>query len=149
MNIPTGFHFRLILEGHDGKELSDSSFQSISGLEVFFLSYFDDSSAEQTKDDRTSDNKRFSPLQLTRGVRDISHSPLSKWFFKCMNEKEIVALPKARIELLDEEHKPFLVWIVTNLKPVSWRLGELNASKNELLFETFELSYDSLKFHSK
>ena len=143
MYPPLGFHFRIIfkglLTGSDGEE----GFQSINGLEAFMSEDFPYSlEGKKTTGFKTS----YSPLVLKRAVVSIEESKLSQWIFSCLNKKRPAPLKEAIIELLDESHEPCMRWTLKNLLPISWKLGELNAEKTEVLTETIELRYEKLLF---
>ena len=50
------------------------------------------------------------------------------------------------IVLLNENHEPLMKWKVIHAWPVSWKFGELNAEKSEVLLETLELNYNRFEF---
>jgi hypothetical protein len=39
-----------------------------------------------------------------------------------------------------------MYWVVNNVWPRSWKMGELNAERGEVLLETLELNYNKLLF---
>jgi phage tail-like protein len=143
MNPPLGFHFRIIFKGLPSGSDGEEGFQSINGLEAFMSEDFPYSSeGKKTTGYKTS----YSPLILKRAVVSIKESKLNQWIFSCLNKKRPVPLKEAIIELLDENHEPSMRWALKNLLPISWKLGELNAEKTEVLTETIELRYEKLLF---
>lgn len=48
------------------------------------------------------------------------------------------------INLLDEEHKPVISWLIRNAWPRKVEYGELNANANEVLIETMVLTHEGL-----
>jgi phage tail-like protein len=143
MYPPLGFHFRIIFKGLPTAAEGEEGFQSINGLEAFITENIPDSKdGKKISGFKTS----YSPLVLKRGVVSMDESKLSQWIFSCLNKKRPVPLKEATIELLDESHQPFMRWTLRNLLPVSWKLGELNAEKTEVLTETIELKYEKLLF---
>ena len=52
-----------------------------------------------------------------------------------------------QINLLDEEHQTLMYWVINNVWPRSWKIGELNAERGEVLLETLELNYNKLLFN--
>jgi len=48
--------------------------------------------------------------------------------------------------LLDASLKPYMSWTIRSILAKSWKLGELNAEKTEVLIETIELTYQELLF---
>ena len=53
-------------------------------------------------------------------------------------------IPTVHIKLLNEEHQPLMHWTINNVWPRSWKIGELNAERGEVLIETLELNYNYL-----
>ncbi len=92
------------------------------------------------------ENISFPSLVLRRAVPGINNSPLTQWVFSWINLNSVTPLKKVSIELLGEDHKPIMSWSISNVMPKSWKLGELNAEKSEILFETIELTYTGLSF---
>jgi phage tail-like protein len=143
MYPPTGFQFRIIFEGLDDPNQADSHFLSISGLEVWMDRQ--DAQAEFTE---PVPRVGFSPLLLRRSVRNQHESALTRWIFSHIKEKNGKPLPQAKIELLDDQLRPYMSWTIHQLTPLSWRLGELNAERSEVLIETIELEYKEISVFS-
>ncbi len=146
MYPPVGFHFRILFKGLDPAQFTDIGFQSITGLEAFI------NSNETHTFDRQNpapEAVSFSTLVLRRAVVDIKESPLIQWISLWINKEKQVPLKEVYIELLNEEHHPYMRWGITDVRPKSWKLGELNAEKSEVLIETIELSYTKLIFDPK
>jgi phage tail-like protein len=139
MHPPTGFQFRILFEGLDDPHQTDMHFQSISGLEVWIDRQ--DSHAEFAE---PGPRVGFSPLLLRRSVRNHNESALTRWIFSHIREKNGKPLAQAKIELLDDEFHPYMSWTIRQITPISWRLGELNAEKSEVLIETIELEYKEI-----
>ena len=49
---------------------------------------------------------------------------------------------------MDEKHNTMLKWQLSHVWPVSWKIGELNAERGEILLETLELNYNRFKLVS-
>ena len=141
MYPPTAFHFKIVFKGIDDPLRLDSGFQSISGLEAHT-----DKKLHETSEGSGSsqDEPGYSVLVLRRAARNYNESPLLRWIFSHFNKTNSDPLPEAQIELLDDNHNPFMVWTILRIIPKSWVLGELNAEKSEILIETIELYYEQL-----
>ncbi len=48
------------------------------------------------------------------------------------------------VSLLDPTQQPQVVWTLQNAWPVKWEVGQLDASKNEVLTETLEIAYTTV-----
>jgi len=65
-----------------------------------------------------------------------------------IDDEEIEVIPTVTIVLLGEDHKPLMKWTANNVWPRSWKIGELNAERGEVLIETLELSYNRLLYQN-
>ena len=145
MYPPVAFHFRVIFNGLSTPKL-DIGFQSITGLEAYINTELSNN-IDQPK--HTSTGVSFSTLVLRRAVVDTKDSPLTQSVFSWIIHETSTPLPEAYIELLDDKHHPYMSWGITNIIPKSWKLGELNAEKSEILIEIIELSYSNIIFDPK
>jgi len=50
------------------------------------------------------------------------------------------------ILLLNEKRETMMKWKVIHAWPKSWKFGELNAEKGEILIESLELHYNRFEF---
>lgn len=141
MQIPTALNFRIRFTGLDDPNEEDAHFHSVSGLQVLVNNQPHD---RNIVTGQNNGNMLHTPLVLKRAVKNYSSSALSRWLFAYFNKKEGRTLPQALIELLSEEQQPIMSWIIKYIRPVSWKLDELNAEKNEVLMETIELEYKEL-----
>jgi len=73
-------------------------------------------------------------------------SGLNVWLQKAFDHGQFEVMQLVQINLLDEDHQPLMYWVVNNVWPRSWKLGELNAERGEVLLETLELNYNKLLF---
>ena len=124
----------------------DVGFQSVTGL---------DSTIETEKINDGGVNhfshavpvkKRYGPLVLKRGLLPPK-SPLTKYIKSCFDNETITPMQTVLIELLDENNVAMLHWTCSNVWPLSWKVGELNAMQGEVLIETLELNYNQLLFN--
>jgi phage tail-like protein len=59
-------------------------------------------------------------------------------------EKELSSCRDVVIKLLDDEHKPIIVWIACQAWPCKLTYAPLRADANEVLIETLELVHEGL-----
>jgi len=90
--------------------------------------------------------RKYGPLVLKRGLVDTT-SPLTKYIKGCFDNETFEPMDTVTIKLLDEKNKPLMHWTASNVWPLSWKIGELNAMQGEVLIETLELNYNQLIFN--
>jgi phage tail-like protein len=88
--------------------------------------------------------RKSSPLILKRGLLKPSESGLTRWLQKAFDDEEVIPISTVVIKLLNEEHKPLMLWTINNVWPRSWKIGELNAEQGAILIETLELNYNRI-----
>ncbi len=135
----TGFHFQVVFQGIDDPKGVDSGFLSVGGLKAVA-----EAGVGSGVVSGSPDWPAFSVLILKRAVRPYAESALTRWFFSDI--RSVGPLPQARVDLLDESHKPYMSWLVYDLTPKSWELNELNSERSEVLIETIELYYGRLEW---
>ena len=145
MYPPGAFHFRVRFITPDNTQFTDVGFQSVMGLGAAVAATL--TSGIPVKE--ASEAVNFKTLVLTRAVVDVAESPLSQWVFGWINKTAAVVLPWVYVELLNEQHEPYMKWRISNATPAGWNLGELNADKSEVLTETISLAYHDLVFCTK
>lgn len=134
-----GFHFSVSFGLAGAGE--DIKFQSVSGLNV----QLDTESIKEGGENRFEHvipvRSKSTDLVLKRGLLRTKESGLTKW---CQNAFDNLKFEPTDIvvQLLNEEHQPLVIWKVVHAWPKSWKLGDLNADKGEVLIETFELNYN-------
>ena len=141
------FHFSVEFSTIPGESI-DVRFQSVSGLD----STMDTESVKEGGENRFEHvmptRRRYGPLTLKRGLLKPNDSKLTAWLKKAFDEEQIEVIPTVNIMLLGEDHKPMLKWTINNVWPRSWKIGELNAERGEVLIETLELNYNRLLFQN-
>ncbi|MEP7229806.1 MAG: phage tail protein [Ginsengibacter sp.] len=139
------FHFSVEFSTLPAESI-DVKFQSVSGLD----STIDTESVKEGGENRFEHvipvRRKYGPLNLKRGLLTPGKSKLTAWLKKAFDEEVIEVIPTVTIVLLGEDHKPIMKWTVNNVWPRSWKLGELNAERGEVLIETLELNYNRLIF---
>lgn len=139
-----GFHFKVFFMGVPFLKEIDVSFQSISGLDVEIEKEVLKEGGENRFEHQLPGRTKYTPLTLKRGILKPSDSGLSLWCQAAFHEMKIIPLPIVNIELLNEEHNVLMTWVLSHVWPVSWKIGELNAERGEVLIETLELNYNRL-----
>ena len=136
------FHFKV--EFNLGKEDVDVRFQSVSGLD----STLDTETLKEGGENRFEHvlpvRRKYGPLTLKRGLIKPSDSGISAWIKRAFDDENVEPLDTVVIKLLNEEHKPLMVWTINNVWPRSWKIAELNAEQGSVLIETLELNYNRL-----
>jgi len=141
------FHFSVEFSTISSESI-DVRFQAVSGLD----STIDTESIKEGGENRFEHvipvRRKYGPLILKRGVLTADKSKLTAWLKKAFDEEVIEVIPTITILLLGEQHKAIMKWTVNNVWPRSWKVGELNAERGEVLIETLELNYNRLIFQN-
>jgi phage tail-like protein len=144
-----GFYFKVTFNFKGLKnEPVDARFQSVSGLDV----RLDTEEIKEGGENRfihiVPTRRRYADLILKRGLISPSVSGvLTDWCFKAFEEMIVVPID-IDVSLLNEKEEPLMTWQIQHARPKSWKIGELNAERSEVLIETIELSYNSFSFKS-
>lgn len=124
----------------------DIRFQSVSGLD----STLDTESFKEGGENRFEHvvpvRRKYGPLTLKRGLLTPGESTLTAWLKQAMDDEFVEPIETMNIFLLNEESQVLMGWVVNNVWPRSWKIGELNAERGEVLIETLELNYNRLIF---
>jgi phage tail-like protein len=139
------FHFSVEFSMLPSESI-DVRFQSVAGLD----STIDTESVKEGGENRFEHvipvRRKYGPLTLKRGLLTPATSKLTVWLKKAFDEELIEVIPTITVVLLGEDHKPVMKWTLNNVWPRSWKVGELNAERGEVLIETLELNYNRLIF---
>jgi phage tail-like protein len=148
-----GFHFSVHFSPNDRNSV-DVKFQSVTGLDSTLDTETIKEGGENRFEHVIPTRRKFGPLVLKRGLLGPKTSVITDWLkrtfegepfnIKSQNENFKV-LPSVTINLLGQDHQPLMIWTVTNVWPRSWKIGELNAERGEILIETLELNYNQLQ----
>ena len=136
------FHFKV--EFTLNEEGIDVRFQSVSGLDVTIDTEQVKEGGENRFEHVLPVRRKCTPLILKRGLLKPSASGLTRWLQKAFDDEEVETVDIVTIKLLNEEHKPLMLWTINNVWPRSWKMGELNAENGAILIETLELNYNRL-----
>lgn len=151
-----GFHFAVAFHNQNFNSL-DARFQSVSGLNVTLQYETIKEGGENRYDHRFPTRRTYSDLVLKRGVFSPDDgSAITDWCirafegFRTDGSGQPIQLQvepvNITIALLDENHLPLMRWEVIHAWPKSWKFGDLNAERSEVLIETLELHYNRFEF---
>jgi phage tail-like protein len=140
------FHFRVSFQPND-QESVDTRFQSVTGLDATLDTETVKEGGENRFEHVIPLRRKYGPLTLKRGLLAPS-SYITSWLKKAFDDEKVEPLPTVDITLLNENHQPLMYWTINNVWPRSWKIGELNAERGEVLIETLELNYNRLLFKS-
>ena len=124
----------------------DVGFQSVTGLDSTIETEPINEGGVNHYTHMVPTRRKYGPLVLKRGLLGPDQSSLTQYIKDCFDNEVITPMPTVLITLLDEKNNPMLQWMATNVWPLSWKLGELNAMQGEVLIETLELNYNQLTF---
>ena len=155
------FHFKVNFNLSAGdSDGADVRFQSVTGLDATLDTETIKEGGENQFEHVIPVRKKYGPLILKRGMLKLADSKVTEWLIDWF--KELLGVPKqgsdastgplpiptVNILLLGEDHLEIMSWAITNVWPRSWKVGELNAERGEVLIETLELNYNTLVFKS-
>lgn len=140
-----GFHFKVSFLGLPSNNAVDVGFQSVSGLDVQIETESIKEGGENRFEHNVPVRRKYSPLTLKRGILKPSDSGLTLWCQAAFQSLKVKPISTVNVSLLDENHNPLMTWQLSHVWPVSWKIGELNAEKGEVLIETMELNYNHFK----
>jgi phage tail-like protein len=138
------FHFSVQFDTKE--DTPDIRFQSVSGLDATIETETIKEGGENRFEHVLPVRRKYGPLVLKRGLLKPSQSKVTEWLKKAFDDELVEPWETVTINLLDEEHKVLISWTVDNVWPRSWKIGELDAMRGEILIETLELNYNRLIF---
>lgn len=138
---PSAFYFKVVFSATLG--LTDTSFQDVAGIGSEIETEDVLEGGENRYVHRLPTKVKHPKLVLKRGIAKIT-SPLVIWC-KTVLEADFILpiMPMPILIFLLNEHKiPVRSWSFANAYPVNWEVENLNSTKNEVLIEKIELSYN-------
>lgn len=149
-------NFLFRVEFHFDTNAFDVRFQSVSGLDSTLETETVKEGGENRFEHVIPVRRKYGPLILKRGLLTPGESQVTKWLKKAFDDEIVQPIKTLDITLLNEgesenqnqKHEPLMYWTVNNVWPRSWKVGELNAERGEVLIETLELNYNRLIFKS-
>jgi phage tail-like protein len=139
------FHFMVGFDFEPGDK-TDIRFQSVSGLDSTINTEPIKEGGENRFEHVVPVRRKYGPLTLKRGLIKPADSGLTRWLKMAFDDEVIRPLKTVNIHLLNEDHDTLMHWTISNVWPVSWKLGDLNAEQGAVLIETLELNYNTLLF---
>ena len=140
------FHFLVSFFPKGSNDSFDTRFQSVTGLDSTLDTETIKEGGENRFEHVVPVRRKFGPLVLKRGVLLKTESDITKVLNRVFQDLVIVPFEKVDIQLLNENREAMLQWTVNNVWPRSWKMGELNGERGEVLIETIELNYNYIKF---
>lgn len=138
------FHFSVDFYTND----SDIRFQSVTGLDSVIETEPVKEGGQNQFTHLLPVRRKYGPVVLKRGLLSPDDSPVTQWLKSAFDDQQIVPKDTVVIKLLDEDHKPLIIWNLNHVWPLSWKIAELNAEQGAILIESLELSYNSMKMTS-
>lgn len=139
-------NFLFQVEFQLGSESFDLKFQSVTGLDATLDTETIKEGGENRFEHVVPVRRKYGPLVLKRGLLTPSESKLTAWLKNAFDDEKVTPIQNLNISLMNEAHEVLMLWKVNNVWPRSWRIGELNAERGEVLIETLELNYNRLVF---
>lgn len=132
------FHFKV-----SWKDKESVLFSEVSGLNanVEVIEYRHGESKEFSTI-KMPGMKKYSNVTLKRGTIAGDNSLFDWWNSINLNQVERRTVT---ISLLNEKHEPAVTWTLNNAFPMKIDSGSMNAKTNDVLIESVELAYESLK----
>ncbi len=124
-------------------------FTEVSGLdfETEVIEYREGNSVKYNKTKQPGMTK-FSNVTLKRGTFEGDFDFFESWkktyYFQEKNKTGDLYRRTVTIKLLNEEHKPIILWVLENAWPSKIQSTDLKADANEVAIETMELVHEGL-----
>lgn len=143
---PTAFYFEVVFIGNANSKM-DSSFQEVSGLKVTIETMEKKEGEDNIFVQHLPKSIKYQDLVLKRCL--MKGSNLEKWCKDAIEDFKFKPL-NISLRLLSAKSvkigstvtvTPLAVWNIEQAYPISWELGSLVSTKNELAIETLTLKY--------
>lgn len=143
---PTAFFFEVAFQGSGNKKM-DSSFQEVSGLKVNVGTLEKSEGGDNVFVHQIPKSNKFEDIVLKRCLS--KNEDLEKWCRDAIENFKFKPLNISLRLLSSKADKAggkiipdsLAVWNIEQAYPVSWELGSLSSTKNELAIETLTLKY--------
>ncbi len=136
---PTAFYFQV--KFLDFPEM-DSSFKEVSGLKVTVTTTERKEGGDNSYIHYLPSLPQYSDLVLKRCL--MPNSSLDQWCRNALENFKFKPLD-LQVVLLGGDTTPLASWSIYKAIPLSWELGALESTKNELAVETLVLKYKHFK----
>jgi phage tail-like protein len=143
-SLPVAFHFGVSVDQATGTE--DAAFQEVSGLEAEIEVEPVVEGGENRFVHKLPKPVRHPNLVLKRGIASGS-SGLVAWAQAVFeNDFSQPIVPRGIVvSLRDAEGDPVRSWAVARAYPVKWQVSGFGSTKNEVVIETMEFAYTTLR----
>ncbi len=146
-NVYQTVNFHFSVNFGFGASSVDMRFQSVTGLDATIDTETIKEGGENHFEHVIPTRRKFTPLVLKRGLLNPEASALTRWLQNAFDDGKFKPIELVQINLLGENHEILMYWKINNVWPRSWKIGELNAERGEVLIETLELNYNKLLFN--
>lgn len=139
---PLGFHFKVEVLGLSNRS-DDLRFTEVSGLSFEVAAEEVPEGGENRFVQKYPGRTKYADLVLKRGL--LKNSEVWNWLERSVDTLEIE--PKdVDVTLLNEDHEPLMTWHLVMAWPVKWSVSDLNATNNNFVVESLQLSYQYFRF---
>ncbi|HLK27332.1 MAG TPA: phage tail protein [Puia sp.] len=150
-NKPAGYqtvNFHFLVSFHLDTSSAEIGFQSVTGLDSTLETESVKEGGENGFTHIIPVRRKYGPLVLKRGLLSPSQSKIITVWLQKAFDLEKVEPTSVTIALIGEGgiNDPLMHWKATNVWPIGWKIGELNAEQGAVLIETLELNYNKLTF---
>lgn len=141
---PVAFYFGVSFPG--SADIDDTSFKEVSGIG----SEMDLESVEEGGENRFTHQLprrlKHANLVVKRGITNTS-SKLVKWVQESLESDFLGSFVTKQIQvcLFNPSGDPLHTWVFDNAYPVKWEVQGFDSEKNELVIETIEFAYNTVK----
>jgi phage tail-like protein len=151
---PVSFFFRVDFD--DQKLKAETSFQSVTGLNVDMQTEPLKEGGENRFEHILPVRTKYNPLILKRGL--LKDSGMLKWCMDAILDFDIrpmnLIVNLLHVKRYDpqkppEGEEPLMSWKVINAWPKKWSISDFNAEQNSLAIETLELNYSYFEIQKK
>jgi phage tail-like protein len=136
----SNYQFRVEIDG-----LQSTNFSEILGLAIEYAVIEHRDGSSKVASTKIPGLIKYNNIILKRPVQKDNHE-----FFDWVNSVQLNQnfRKNLTISLLNEEHNPIASWKVVNAWPCKYVVGSFNATSNEVLIETIELTHEGLALNT-
>jgi phage tail-like protein len=140
----SAFHFTLRLDPAAGG--GEAMFQEVSGIGTEMETEAVPEGGENRFVHALPKGLKHTRLVLRRGVAAID-SGLVKWWRQVLEGglAQPVLTQQIEVHLVDQSGEALRRWEFTGAYPVKWSVGPFGSMKNEVIVESMELAYDTVR----
>jgi len=131
------FHFRVDFLELAGMDI-DTRFQSVSGLAVSIETDSIVEGGENRFKHLLPKGTTYTDLVLKRGL--VNSSKVIDWCRRTTETLQIEPI-NINVSLLNEAHKPVMIWQIKHAWPKKWSVADFNAESSAIVIQTIEIGY--------